>query len=66
MAQLVRAPPCHGGGRGFDPHPGRLNEYLMSSFRANFSTNLCGTKCTLNEYERKRSMSLVETYALAF
>ena len=24
MAQLVRAPPCHGGGRGFDPHPGRL------------------------------------------
>ena len=24
MAQLVRAPPCHGGGRGFEPHPGRL------------------------------------------
>ena len=23
MAQLVRAPPCHGGGRGFEPHPGR-------------------------------------------
>ena len=27
MAQLVRAPPCHGGGRGFEPHPGRL-QYL--------------------------------------
>ena len=24
MAQLVRAPPCHGGGRGFDSHPGRF------------------------------------------
>ena len=26
MAQLVRAPPCHGGGRGFEPHPGRLSK----------------------------------------
>ena len=25
VAQLVRAPPCHGGGRGFEPHPGRLD-----------------------------------------
>ena len=24
VAQLVRAPPCHGGGRGFESHPGRL------------------------------------------
>ena len=24
MAQLVRAPPCHGGGRRFDPDPGRF------------------------------------------
>jgi hypothetical protein len=23
VAQLVRAPPCHGGGRGFKSHPGR-------------------------------------------
>ena len=26
MAQLVRAPPCHGGGRGFESHPGRSSE----------------------------------------
>ena len=26
VAQLVRAPPCHGGGRGFEPHPGRLRK----------------------------------------
>ena len=24
VAQLVRAPPCHGGGRRFDPDPGRF------------------------------------------
>ena len=24
MAQLVRAPPCHGGGRRFEPDLGRL------------------------------------------
>ena len=23
VAQLVRAPPCHGGGRGFEPRSGR-------------------------------------------
>ena len=28
VAQLVRAPPCHGGGRGFEPHPGRLKRLL--------------------------------------
>ena len=27
MAQLVRAPPCHGGGRGFESLPGRF--YLI-------------------------------------
>ncbi len=24
VAQLVRAPPCHGGGRGFKSHPDRI------------------------------------------
>ena len=24
VVQLVRTPPCHGGGRGFEPHPGRF------------------------------------------
>ena len=23
---MVRAPPCHGGGRGFESHPGRSSE----------------------------------------
>ena len=23
VVQLVRMPPCHGGGRGFESHPGR-------------------------------------------
>ena len=29
MAQLVRAPPCHGGGRRFEPVPGRLHLYAV-------------------------------------
>ena len=29
VAQLVRAPPCHGGGRGFEPHPGRLQRIFL-------------------------------------
>ena len=28
MAQLVRAPPCHGGGQGFEPPPGRSTSYF--------------------------------------
>ena len=31
VAQLVRAPPCHGGGRGFEPHPGRYKFWDLSS-----------------------------------
>ena len=33
MAQLVRAPPCHGGGRGFESRWGRLWD-LSSAGRA--------------------------------
>ena len=33
MAQLVRAPPCHGGGREFESHLGRLRG-LSSAGRA--------------------------------
>ena len=31
MAQLVRAPPCHGGGRGFESHPGRLKQATLKN-----------------------------------
>jgi hypothetical protein len=31
VAQLVRVPACHAGGRGFDPLPGRQNGQLAQS-----------------------------------
>ena len=31
MAQLVRAPPCHGGGRGFESRLGRVLIWDLSS-----------------------------------
>ena len=34
MAQLVRAPPCHGGGRGFESRLGRFIWDLSSAGRA--------------------------------
>ena len=34
VAQLVRAPPCHGGGHGFEPHPGRFLWDYSSAGRA--------------------------------
>ena len=33
VAQLVRAPPCHGGGRGFESHPGRFSDKLKIEMR---------------------------------
>lgn len=30
VAQLVRAPPCHGGGRGFKSHPGRMERKILA------------------------------------
>ena len=42
VAQLVRAPPCHGGGRRFDPVPGR--------FFFNLIKNTVGVLAQLGEH----------------
>ena len=39
MAQLVRAPPCHGGGRGFEPLPGRLLASIPVLMKASIFKN---------------------------
>ena len=40
VAQLVRAPPCHGGGRGFESHPGRLKNILAFGILAQLGEHL--------------------------
>ena len=39
---MVRAPPCHGGGRGFESHPGRLvkTKYYLSGVLAQLGEHL--------------------------
>ena len=40
LAQLVRAPPCHGGGRGFESHSGRLTDYSVFGIIAQLGEHL--------------------------
>ena len=40
MAQLVGAPPCHGGGRGFESHSGRLTDYSVFGIIAQLGEHL--------------------------
>ena len=37
---MVRAPPCHGGGRGFESHPGRLKNILAFGILAQLGEHL--------------------------
>ena len=39
VAQLVRAPPCHGGGREFESHLGRLYKKVMCACAQTFLYN---------------------------
>ena len=38
VAQLVSAPPCHGGGRGFKSRPGRKGFGVVLLFKAGVKT----------------------------
>ena len=40
MAQLVRASPCHGGGRGFESHSGRFIKYIFCGVLAQLGEHL--------------------------
>ena len=45
LAQLVRAPPCHGGGRGFESLLGRLTLYCGTNVKL-----VCGVLAQLGEH----------------
>ena len=51
MAQLVRAPPCHGGGRGFESLLGRLHSaYLVNIDFVLDVQNIYGILAQLGEH----------------
>ena len=41
MVQLVRMPPCHGGGRGFESRPGRQNYASVAQLVEQGTENPC-------------------------
>ena len=42
VAQLVRAPPCHGGGRGSESHPGRCYHFPDDNLLETAYNNIWG------------------------
>lgn len=48
VAQLVRAPPCHGGGRGFKSHPGRMEKEIIAPGIIRYSNVLPNSQELIN------------------
>ena len=42
MVQLVSTPPCHGGGRRFEPDQGRLSSFIGCSYYDNWGLSSAG------------------------
>ena len=42
MVQLVSTPPCHGGGRRFEPDQGRLSSFIGCSYYENWGLSSAG------------------------
>ena len=64
MAQLVRAPPCHGGGRGFEPHPGRFTFTSLPQSSLELAESLEQLRWLENGYSIKVGISDVETIGI--
>ena len=66
MAQLVRAPPCHGGGRGFESHPGRFSDKLKIEMRGLSSAGRASAlQAEGHRFEPYRPISFADVAQLA-
>ncbi len=64
MAQLVRAPPCHGGGRGFESRLGRLYGILAQlGEHLPYKQRVIGSSPIGPIFLLKRFMYYFDTYA---
>ena len=59
MAQLVRAPPCHGGGRGFEPHPGRFDEKELNIWDLSSAGRASALQAEGHRFEPYRSQESI-------
>ena len=61
LAQLVRAPPCHGGGCGFEPRRLRtfLSDFFRTHHRLSYAQHLEGRKKTCTGASNSRMAALM-------
>ena len=55
MAQLVRAPPCHGGGRGFESHSGRYQLLVVEKWDLSSAGRASALQAEGHRFEPYRS-----------
>ena len=65
MAQLVRAPPCHGGGRGFESRLGRSGSLAQPVEHNTFNVGVLGSSPSwITKRKAKRRQQKDKSYKI--